>query len=116
MTDMIVDFAASVSIVGVEAEYFWRRGYRPDREDTYAWGTYGMVSVLALPKRLDVAMRVGAMRREIDPEAFMPIEPGLGLYLHGDHAKLQFRYTCDIRPGDSVCQRHEMTGQLNLLF
>ena len=110
------DFAASVSIVGIEAEGFWRRGYRPDRTDTYAWGSYGMVSVLAMPKRRDVGMRVGAMRRESDAEAFMPLEPGLGLYLYGNHAKLQFRYKCDIVPGDETCQRHEMTGQLNLMF
>ncbi len=110
------DFAASVSIVGIEAEGFWRRGYRPDRADTLAWGTYGAVSVLAIPKRLDVGMRVGAMRRESDPDPFMPLEPGLGLYLYENHAKLQFRYTCDVVPGDSTCQRHEMTGQLNLMF
>lgn len=110
------DFAAAVSIVGIESEGFWRRGYRPDRNDTHAWGAYGMVSVLALPERLDVGMRVGAMQRETDPDAFMPIEPGLGLYLYENHAKLQFRYTCDIQPGDRICLRHAMTGLLNLWF
>jgi hypothetical protein len=110
------DFAAAVSIVGIEAEGYWRRGLRPDRTDTYAWGSYGQVSVLVVPQRLDAAIRVGGLQRETDPRAFMPIEPTIGLFLHGNSAKLQFRYTCEIAPGDSACERHVMLGQAQLSF
>jgi hypothetical protein len=110
------DFAASVSIVGIEAEGFWRRSLRPDRTDTYAWGAYGQVSVLTVPERMDVSMRVGALQREDDPNAFMPISPALGVYVAGNHAKVQFRYTCEIVPGDDACTIHAMLGQAQLFF
>ena len=95
-------------------EGFWRRS-QPDGEAAQsAWGAYGQASIVAVRKRLELATRVGVMRLESDPAARMPIEPGINLYLAGDHAKLQLRYRCELWVDTGGCGTHgaHLQGQL----
>src|SRR5690606_11220499 len=84
-------------------EGFWRidRFAGGDRGD--AWGGYGTVSINVIRRRLDVVARAGGMRLEGETAAHMPLEPGVNLYLAGNHAKLQLRYHCDLGLDGGAC-------------
>lgn len=95
-------------------EGFWRLDRFAGGGHDDAWGVYGLVSFNAIRKRLDVVARAGALRLEGEPAAHMPLEPGINLYLAGNHAKLQLSYQCDLGLGGGGClsQGAQLQGQL----
>lgn len=95
-------------------EGFWRLSRPEIGASQTAWGAYGQVSIVAVRRRLELAARAGALRLEEDTAARVPIEPGLNLYLAGDHAKLQLRYQCYLDAGSGDCAAHgaQLQGQL----
>lgn len=95
-------------------EGFWRadRFEGAGRDD--AWGAYGTVAINVLRRRLDLVARAGGLRLEGETAAHMPLEPGINLYLAGNHAKLQLRYVCDLglEGGGCISQGAQLQGQL----
>ena len=98
------------------AEGFWRSNRQQDVDASEEWGTYGQISGVVVRKRLEVTARVGAMRLELDLRAHVPVEPGINLYVFGNHAKLQLRYRCDIDPSDGDCRSQGGDVQAQLWF
>lgn len=96
------------------AEGFWRWNREDGGPSDQAWGAYGLVSGVLVRQRLDLVLRIGALRQENDPEAHLPVEPGFGVYVLGNHIKVQARYRCDVGSGDGSCRSHgaDLQGQL----
>lgn len=86
-----------------QGEYFWRRRLREGGPDTTAWGAYGQVGVMAVRNRLQLGFRTGVLDLEDRPDIVVPIEPGFNIFIAGNHAKIQFRYRCDVDLGESGC-------------
>ncbi len=97
-------------------EGFWRRNVEQGGGVSDAWGTYGQVSGVLVRKRLEVTMRVGALRLEGDTESRVPLEPGFNVYGFGDHAKLQLRYRCIVGIEAGECLGHGGDLQAQLWF
>ena len=95
-------------------EGFWRRGETSDGQRSEGWGAYGQVSIVAWRRRLLPGIRAGVMRAEGEAAAHIPIEPGLGVFFHGNNAKLSLRYRCDVDSAGQGClsQGGDIAAQL----
>ncbi len=81
-----------------------------------AFGVYGQAGVLVWAPWLDVTFRSGVLS---DGGERVPIEPGLNVYIYGNHAKLQVSYRCDVSLASDAsagCDVHTGTLQAQLLF
>ena len=87
-----------------QGEYFWRRRTREGGPDTTAWGAYGQVGVMAIRDRLQLGFRTGVLDLEDRPNIVVPLEPGFNVFIADNHAKVQFRYRCDVDLGESGCR------------
>jgi len=95
-------------------EGFWRRSWEPSGLREEAWGVYGLVSGVLVRRRLELVTRVGVLNVENDEVTHLPVEPGLNVYVVGDHAKLQVRYRCDVNAdsGECISQGADLQAQL----
>lgn len=94
-------------------EGLWRLSQPEGGDSDSAWGAYGQVSIVAVRRRLELATRAGVMDLEGDAGPQVPIEPGLNVYLLGDHAKLQLRYRCLLSVDQGECSHGaHLQGQL----
>lgn len=100
-------------LVGLGEGFYRADRFRGAGRDD-AWGGYGTLSLSVIRKRLDVVARAGGMRLEGETSAHMPLEPGINVYVVGNHAKLQLRYRCDLglRDGGCISQGAQLQGQL----
>lgn len=97
-------------------EGFWRRSWEPSGLREEAWGVYGLISGVLVRRRLELVTRVGVLNVETDEVTHLPVEPGLNVYVVGDHAKLQVRYRCDVDAGTGACISQGADLQAQLWF
>lgn len=97
-------------------EGFWRRSQEAQGSRGHAWGAYGLMTGVLMRQRLELAMRVGALRLEGETAAHVPIEPGFNVFAFGDHAKVQLRYRCDLGTEGGRCLSQGGNLQAQLWF